>query len=183
MKKLTFILLLLLSSSFAYSQTHDVSLRLGLGENKYLREGTNFRISPELGASYGYNFVNRAYVTGEVFWSQYASEREFESIYGDYITIAVGMKSYLSRGFYLYFAPEIKNLISATNSADENLQEDFNKSIFGLNVGAGYKLPFGMLMDVKYSNSLSAATKQENFKMQGIVLSIGYSLPFDKMGN
>lgn len=107
----------------------------------------------------------------------------------EYIIVPVMLKFYPVKGFSLQAGPQLGFLSTAKNKYKENGisreddYEDFIKSTdFGLALGLGYKMGFGLNIDARYvhgiSNILSEMTgipADEDLNNQLIQFSLGYS--------
>lgn len=111
----------------------------------------------------------------------------------DYITLPLMGKYYVMEGLSLEFGPQVGFLISAKNKYDYTISgegvnisesgkddvKDFVKGLdFGLNIGAGYKLPSGLNFAARYSLGLSNLNDidNDNSKVHNnvIQLSVGF---------
>ena len=110
----------------------------------------------------------------------------------DYITLPLMGKYYVMEGLSLEFGPQVGFLLSAKNKYEgsvtgEGVNEsssgktDIKDSIkgidFGLNIGAGYKLPSGLNFAARYNLGLSNVNDiNNNTKIHNgvIQLSVGY---------
>lgn len=110
----------------------------------------------------------------------------------DYINVPVILKLYTIAGINLQFGPQLGFLYSATGSVlDKATQAPidatkdlFKKSDLSLAMGAGWDLPFGLMVEARYNLGLGViqdnpqldATKNQVFQV-----SLGYKLI--KLGN
>ena len=110
----------------------------------------------------------------------------------DYINVPVMLKLYTIAGINLQIGPQLGFLYSATGSVlDKATQQPidatkelFKKSDLSLSMGAGWDLPFGLMVEARYNLGLGViqnnpaldATKNQVFQV-----SLGYKLI--KIGN
>ena len=198
MKKLLSAALFITSLGFAHSTLAQVQFALGV------KGGPNFA-NLDVSSSVGENYKNRTGFHGgafalfkftkvgvqpELIFSKQGSNVQFNSGDGeanfDYINIPIILKLYTVAGINLQAGPqfgflsggEVKQTVSGiTTVADA---KDFYKgSDFGLALGVGWDLPFGLTLDARYNLGLSKINDGSNApesKNQVFQISAGFKI-------
>jgi len=106
----------------------------------------------------------------------------------NYIIVPVLLKFYLTKGLNLQAGPQIGFLLDAVNAYNENgvpveidLEELAESTDFGLAFGIGYKMDFGLNIDLRYIHGVSNILSDnigfdEKLNNQVVQLSVGYSI-------
>jgi hypothetical protein len=199
MKKLTVVPALMIVSIAAFSQ---VQMAIGI------KAGPNFaKINTEEGP--GQNYKNRAGFHGgafalfkfskigiqpEILFSQQGTTVEFNSQNLEqnysYINVPIMLKLYTVAGINLQVGPqfgfaskaEIETLVNG-NKTTADVKDKLKGSDFGLAIGAGWDLPFGLTIDARYNLGLSKlydeippTVQSTDAKNQVIQVSVGFKL-------
>lgn len=109
----------------------------------------------------------------------------------DYINIPVMLKLYLAAGLNLQMGPQfgllrdaVGTAITSTGDPLEVSKDTFKKSDLSFAIGAGWDLPFGLVIEGRYNLGLSKIQDNPNLdatKNQVVQVSLGYKL--FKLGN
>ena len=101
----------------------------------------------------------------------------------DYLNLPLMGKFHVTEEFSLHVGPQIGFLLAANAKIEsegitvEDDVKDFIKDIdFGVNLGAGYKLPSGLFFDARYNIGLSNLPDEGDDKVRNSVIqvSVGY---------
>jgi len=198
MKKLLFAAIILVGIGFAHQSVAQVQFALGI------KGGPNFA-NLDVNSSVGENYKNRTGFHGgafalfkftkigiqpELIFSRQGSNLEFNSGKGeanfDYINVPIILKLYTVAGINLQAGPqfgflsggELKQTIQGITTTDD--AKDFYKgSDFGLALGVGWDLPFGLTLDARYNLGLSKINDGDNApesKNQVFQISAGFKI-------
>ena len=127
----------------------------------------------------------------EVIFSRQGSELDVRSVEFDYLNIPVMLKLYLAAGLNLQIGPQF-GFLNKTAGELLDINGDpivaakslFKKSDLSLAAGAGWDLPFGLIVEARYNLGLAAIQNNPQLdatKNQVFQVSVGYKL--FKIGN
>ncbi len=198
MKKNIFVIALVVLSGIAYQAGAQAQFALGI------KGGPNFA-NLDVNSSVGTNYKNRTGfhagafalikltkigIQPELLFSRQGSNFQFNSGSGaanfDYINIPIILKLYTVAGINLQVGPqfgflsggEIKNTIQGITTV-QNAKDFYKGSDFGLALGAGWDLPFGLTLDARYNLGLSKINdgiNNEQTKNQVFQISAGFKI-------
>ncbi len=199
MKKISYLLLVLICSAFgqlAYGQ-----IRLDLGVKGGLNFASLNSVSTSTSTTYdnrtGYHFgayalikVTKIGIQPELLFSRQGqnftvNSQNYSSSF-DYITIPVIIKLYIAGGLNLQAGPQFGFLSSAkgdlinlasnnVSATGQDLSSFVKSSDVSLAIGAGWDLPFGLNITARYNIGLSDVNKYTGTTSQNIVSSLGTS--------
>ena len=127
----------------------------------------------------------------EVIFSRQGSELDVRSVEFDYLNIPVMLKLYLAAGLNLQIGPQFGflnktagELLDINGDPIDAAKSLFKKSDLSLAAGAGWDLPFGLIVEARYNLGLAAIQNNPQLdatKNQVFQVSVGYKL--FKIGN
>ena len=200
MKKIT---LLLLVSVLVFTGVNAQGLSLGLkgGANiSYINgyeeiAGDDVRISYLFGGYLEIPVSDHLSIQPEVLYSSQGTAYEDteddlvqytdDEFILDYVIVPVLLKFYPGKRFSIQAGPQVGFLLSAKNKYKENgtqVEDDYKEFLsntdFGLAIGFGYKMDFGLNIDARYVHGLADINDMqmgEEIKNQVFQVSVGYS--------
>ena len=122
----------------------------------------------------------------EVIFSRQGSKLDATSVDFDYVNIPVMLKLYTIAGINLQLGPQFGflnktagELLDVSGEPVAAAKSLFKKSDFSLAMGAGWDLPFGLMVEARYNLGLAVIQNDPRFdatKNQVFQVSLGYKL-------
>ena len=190
MKKIILTVVTVLAFGFANAQ--DVKFGVKGGLNFTNVTGGQFSGTSKVGFHVGglaeIKFTDKLAIQPELLFStkgaNYNLMGSTSTVNLSYIDIPVMVKYFVIDKLSIEVGPQISLLTSAKRkdpSETVDIKEFTNKTDFGLNIGAGYELKGGILLQARYYLGLSDLSKAEpdgevsyKDKNSGLFLSVGY---------
>lgn len=189
------IVALLGCSTVSFAQKDAAFLGAKLGMN--IANCTNSDGDPRIGLNIGvmgqYFVTNQFAIEGDLLYSQQGLKGSGElgdvdanvTLKLDYLNIPILAKFYpLTQGFNVYAGPQFGFAVNKKAKAEingtsvETKMEDINTFDFGFALGVGYDFDFGLLVDVRYTPSVSKILKDvdsdENGRNSVFTIGVGY---------
>ncbi len=104
----------------------------------------------------------------------------------NYLNLPILAKVMVYEGLYFNIGPQIAFLLSAKEDG-MNTQEEYKSTDFGVVIGAGYQLPMGAHVQVRYNAGISNFNNEDFFdektSNQVVQISVGYIIWNHSMRN
>ncbi|MCI0751636.1 MAG: PorT family protein [Flammeovirgaceae bacterium] len=183
-KFLTVALLLITSASFAQVQV-ALGLKGGVNISKADTDVSTDNVTGINAGAFALFKLTKIGIQPEVLFSQQGAKYDVNKLETSYINIPVMVKLYLAAGLNIQAGPQF-GFLSKAEIDGANVKDSFKGSDLSANIGLGWDLPFGLLIDARYNIGLSdlddsGVPAAPSFKNRVIQLSIGYKL--FKIGN
>jgi hypothetical protein len=182
MKKL---LVLLLVVGFAVQANAQVQVALGLkaGVNisKFDAEGAE-NYTGIHGGAFALFKLTKIGIQPELLFSQQGMKFKnvtTETYKTSYVNIPVMIKLYLVAGLNIQAGPQFGFLTAADAKADGDFKDKLKSSDISANIGLGWDLPFGLMIDARYNLGLSDVSdspEYDDLKSRVIQVSVGYKI-------
>ena len=145
---------------------------------------TKSKTGIHLGAFAQARFSKQFSVQPELFYSAQGTKCSCTSsnIPVNYLNFPVLVKVDVYKGLYLNAGPQIAFLLSAKDGDDDSAEDEFKGTDFSFVIGAGYELPLGIHVHLRYNIGLSNINSEdfdENTKSQVFQVGVGF-LPWKK---
>jgi hypothetical protein len=170
MKKIIFLILLILFTTKSFSQGVDLGIKVGanfatLTDDVETRTGLNF------GAFATIKFNDKIALQGDLLYSQQGAELlDIGKVDLDYINVPVVLKYYLIKKLNIQVGPQFGFLVN-----DDDLNSE-SMDIAGV-VGIGLDLPLGFRIDGRYNFGLTEIFPDvSGLKNNVFSLSVGWSI-------
>jgi hypothetical protein len=170
MKKIIFLILLILFTTKSFSQGVDLGIKVGanfatLTDDVETRTGLNF------GAFATIKFNDKIALQGDLLYSQQGAELlDIGKVDLDYINVPVVLKYYLIKKLNIQVGPQFGFLVN-----DDDLNSE-SMDIAGV-VGIGLDLPLGFRIDGRYNFGLTEILPDvSGLKNNVFSLSVGWSI-------
>lgn len=170
MKKIIFLILLVLFTTKSFSQGVDLGIKVGanfatLTDDVETRTGLNF------GAFATIKFNDKIALQGDLLYSQQGAELlDIGKVDLDYINVPVVLKYYLIKKLNIQVGPQFGFLVN-----DDDLNSE-SMDIAGV-VGIGLDLPLGFRIDGRYNFGLTEIFPDvSGLKNNVFSLSVGWSI-------
>lgn len=178
MKKLFVLLVVIGASLQAYSQVEaSLGLKVGANISKFDDPDADNLTSFHGGAFAQFKFTKLA-IQPEVLFSQQGASVQDIDLKTAYMTIPVMVKFYIVSGFNIQAGPQFGFLTKAELDGDD-VKDSFKSSDLSANVGLGFDLPFGLVIDARYNIGLSDVGDDPSLpelKSRVIQVSVGYKI-------
>lgn len=187
MKKLIVLLVIVGASLNAYSQVQvALGLKVGANISKFDAEGAE-NYTAIHGGVFALFKLTKIGIQPELLFSQQGMKFKDatlteQTLKTSYVTIPVMLKLYLVGGLNIQAGPQFGFLTAAEVDGD-NVKDSFKSSDITANIGLGWDLPFGLMIDARYNLGLSDVNDSPDFdalKSRVIQVSVGYK--FFKLG-
>ncbi|RZP04608.1 MAG: PorT family protein [Flavobacteriales bacterium] len=170
MKKIIFLILLVLFTTKSFSQGVDLGIKVGanfatLTDDVETRTGLNF------GAFATIKFNDKIALQGDLLYSQQGAELlDIGKVDLDYINVPIVLKYYLVKKLNIQVGPQFGFLVN-----DDDLNSE-SMDIAGV-VGIGLDLPLGFRIDGRYNFGLTEIFPDvSGLKNNVFSLSVGWSI-------
>ena len=170
MKKIIFLILLVLFTTKSFSQGVDLGIKVGanfatLTDDVETRTGLNF------GAFATVKFNDKIALQGDLLYSQQGAELlDIGKVDLDYINVPIVLKYYLVKKLNIQVGPQFGFLVN-----DDDLNSE-SMDIAGV-VGIGLDLPLGFRIDGRYNFGLTEIFPDvSGLKNNVFSLSVGWSI-------
>ena len=181
MKKL-FLILFVVGISLQASAQVQVALGVKAGANisKFDVEGAK-NYTGIHGGAFALFKLTKIGIQPELLFSQQGvkfKDVDTQTLKTSYVNIPVMVKLYLVAGLNIQAGPQFGFLTSAELEGDD-AKDAFKKSDISANIGLGWDLPFGLMIDARYNLGLSDvndAPNADELKSRVIQVSVGYKI-------
>ncbi|TDE14869.1 porin family protein [Dyadobacter psychrotolerans] len=191
MKKLTIVSLMLLCSTFAFSQSFSIGPKAGINISNYTGGDieADALVGYHLGAVINYGFGNVFSIQPEVLFSTQGAKVNNAGRKDDfkvnYVTVPVMLKFKTNGGFYVEVGPQV-GFRTSSDLGDQSINNFAKNLDLSAGAGIGFQSKIGLGAGVRYIAGLSKVgdfTGQSfdpDFKNSVIQASIFWAIPFVK---
>jgi len=172
MKKLKFLLAILVAVQFSFAQEIDFGLKLGANFSNFNDASSFDSKTGFVGGAFAAAQFSSFGLQTELLYSQQGAEFNALDFDLDYVNVPVLFKYYVIGGLNIQLGPQFGFLIDDTIPDASFETEDFDLS--GV-TGLGIDLPLGIRADARYIFGLNDIFKNSDGKTGVFTLSLGYS--------
>jgi hypothetical protein len=181
MKKMEKILLSAIAvMAFGIAAQGQTRFGVKLGSNIATLAGAD-GVTPKLGLHIGgvveFKFSEKFSLQPELLYSMQGATSSADSGYDiqfDYLNVPVIAKYYVIPGLSIEAGPQFGVAVKLEDSEGTDLELTHETIDYGVNVGAGYELPFGMFFQARYYAGLMNISLKDDYKNSVLQFSVGY---------
>jgi hypothetical protein len=179
-KNLFAVFVLVLISAVSYGQAQvAIGLKAGANISKFDSEGAD-NLTSFHGGAFALFKLTKIGIQPEILFSQQGASTDFGDLKTSYFNIPVMLKIYLAAGINIQAGPQF-GFLTAADFDGQDVKDAFKSSDISANIGLGWDLPFGLMIDARYNLGLADVSDSDSFssealKSRVIQISVGYKL-------